>query len=282
MKLKTLSIILLSFAALFSCTSGKWSKPSVYADAYRLPEGYLPEISFDGEAYTIHDWYGVEGYDLEFRTYVVEDSTAITITNADSTGHGYYYVKTGLEDLPVAGVSTDIFEPNHTILSGFWGDRDKGRVWMYVYLYDSASKWVGGHLYTLYWGEGPEKPLWSTTGTCTLVGGLEPIQATLEAYSGNRYILRNWYGVDHYDLEFRDNGPEGIEMLDYYWKDEDGVVSVQCRHSKVANAGVPQAEPNGSLVGGPDGGCLRFEMGVYGWNDGPIDDPDHPEFLFEW
>ena len=129
----------------------------------------------------------------------------------------------------------------------------------------------------------PETPLWSVQGTCHLVGQVPDIETTLEAYSNRRFILRNWYGVEKYDLEFRLREEGGIEVLDYYWV-ENGCRYVQCRREEISTAVIPQDEacPNGSLTGDERSGTLRFTMTVQDGYDHPIPDPDHPEFIFEW
>ena len=62
-----------------------------YADAFCLAADVKPHISFDGDSlYTIHDWYGVKGYDVCFRVTSVNDSSVIDVVNADMARDGYY------------------------------------------------------------------------------------------------------------------------------------------------------------------------------------------------
>lgn len=264
--------------------SDYWWQTAAYVDAYRLAREEIPYLTCQGDTlYTIHNWYGVRGYDVQFVTEQVEDSTIIRVTNAERYAAGYYYVKTGLPDLPTATIYPGMFVETNTLCSGFYGHAKRGKVWAYTYLYNAQREWKGGHLYTLTWGERPEKPLWSVKGTCHLVGGVPDIETTLEAYSNNCYILRNWYGVEKYDLEFRLRDKGGIEVLDYYWV-ENGCRYVQCRRPDISTALIPQDEacPNGSLQGDAHSGTLRFKMTVVDGYDQPIPDPNHPEFLFEW
>ena len=261
-----------------------WWQTASCVDAYRLENKAMPYLTCEGDTlYTIHDWYGVKGYDVQFVTEQVEDSTIIRVTNAERYASGYYYVKTGLPDLPTATIYPAMFVETHTVCSGFHGNAVKGRVWAYTYLYNAQREWKGGHLYTLMWGQRPETPLWSVRGRCHLVGRVPDIETTLEAYSNNRYILRNWYGVEKYDLEFRIREDGGIDVLDYYWV-ENGCRYVQCRREDISTALIPQDEacPNGSLEGDAHSGTLRFKMKVVNGYDQPIPDPDHPEFVFEW
>ena len=264
--------------------AGDWWQTAAYVDGYRLANEAKPYLTCqDDTLYTIHNWYGVKGYDVQFVTEQYNDSTVIRVTNAERYASGYYYVKTGLPDLPTATIYPGPFVETNTICSGFYGNAAKGKVWAYVYLYNDERQWKGGHLYTLMWGMEPETPLWSVQGTCHLVGQVPDIETTLEAYSNRRFILRNWYGVEKYDLEFRLREEGGIEVLDYYWV-ENGCRYVQCRREEISTAVIPQDEacPNGSLTGDERSGTLRFKMTVQDGYDHPIPDPDHPEFIFEW
>lgn len=267
-----------------TATTAHWKQKASHVDAYRLEHGAEISISCqDDTLYTLHNWYGVEGYDVQFTTERVGDSTLIRVTNADDYRSGYYYVKTGLKELPVATIYPGLFAETNTLCSGFRGNRQRGKVWAYTYLYSPKQEWKGGHLYTLMWGEEPEKPLWSVRGTCHLVGNVPSIESTLEAYEGGRYILRDWYGVEKYDLEFRLRKDGGIEVLDYYWT-ENGCRYVQCRREDISCGVIPQTEksPNGSLRGDARSGSLRFRMTVHDNDDRPIADALHPEFVFEW
>lgn len=261
-----------------------WWQSAAYVDAYRIAHESVPYITCEGDSlYTIHDWYGVKGYDVQFVTEQVEDSTIIRVTNAERYASGYYYVKTGLPDLPTATIYPAMFVETHTLCSGFHGSKEQGRVWAYTYLYNEQREWKGGHLYTLMWGQKPEEPRWIAHGKCHLVGRVPDIETTIEAYSNQRYILRNWYGVEKYDLEFRIREDGGIEVLDYYWV-ENNCRYVQCRREDISTALIPQDEtcPNGSLQGDAHSGTLRFKMTVVDGYDQPVPDPDHPEFVFEW
>ncbi|MGM9760734.1 MAG: hypothetical protein ACI30I_11610 [Parabacteroides sp.] len=254
-----------------------------HVDAYRLGQEAVPSISqVNDSVYTIHDWYGIKGYDLHFVVTSYGDSTIIDLIDAGPISNGFYYVETGLAYLPIAGVSPGFFEPSKTILSGFHGNGHKGHVWSYVYLYTPEKKWQGGHLYKMMWGQEPEKPLWSVKGRCTLVGNVAGIETRLECYAGNRYILRDWYGAEKYDLEFQVRPDGGLDILDYYWE-ENGERFVQCRRTDIAFAKIPQTdEPNGAIEGDAQSGRLHFRMTAFEDDDKPCPDPEHPEYLFEW
>ena len=66
---------------------------------------------------------------------------------------GYYYVKTGLPDKPIATIYPGLFAGTNTICSGFRGNADGGTVWAYTYLYTPDRRWCGGHLYKLMMGD---------------------------------------------------------------------------------------------------------------------------------
>ena len=234
--------------------------------------------------YTIRHWYGISGHDVSFVLRTVTDSTLIEVVEADSVKGNYFYVSTGLPQLPTATIYPRPFVETNTLCSGFYGDRQKGRVWAYTYLYTPDGQWDGGHLYTFMWGEAPAKPIWSVQGHSTLVGNVPGLTSTLEAYADGRYILRDWYGVEKYDLEFRLRPDGGIELLDYYWTTETGERFVQCRREDIGYAAIPQLadQPNGGLEGDARSGRLHFRMTAHQNDDQPITDPAHPEFIFEW
>lgn len=262
-----------------------WSQPAVYTDAYRLSDTVTPHIECRHDSlFTIRNWYGVSGHDVSFVLRTVADSTLIEVIEADSVKGNYSYESTGLPDLPTATIYPRPFVETNTLCSGFYGNHEKGRVWAYTYLYTPEGQWNGGHLYTLMWGEEPAKPIWSVKGRSTLVGNVPGLTSTLEAYADGRYILRDWYGVEKYDLEFRLCPDGSIEILDYYWTTEEGERFVQCRREDIGFASIPQAEgiPNGGLEGDAHSGRLHFRMTAYQDDDHPINDPTHPEFIFEW
>ncbi len=288
MKTSTLITVIAAAVLAAACAGGKWETKDTYTDAFRLSDLARPSLRYEGDStYTIKDWYGVPGYDVKFRVTMIEDSTCFIVMDADSFVNNFYYVRTGLEDLPVAAVTPLVFVPNHTFCSGFWGDRKSGRVWSYVYLYGHDRKWKGGHYYNLYWGEAPEAPLWTVEGNSITPGDPAGQKTTLEAYSGNRYLIHNWYGMDHYDLEFRigDNG--GVEMLDGYAWVEDRVL-VQARRSDLGDPQIPQTdEPNGGIeIGWADGvpvhGRLHFKMSITDLEDNILEDvPQEYEFFWD-
>lgn len=283
--MKNILFVLLT-SLLVSCqkVTSDWSQEAAYVDAFALCGDVTPRISCSGDTlYTLHDWYGVEGYDVKFRLASVGDSTTIKVVGADDYQDGYYYVKTGLDAYPTASIYPGLFVETHTICSGFWGNRQKGKVWAYTYLYSPDKEWKGGHLYTLMWGQAPVPPSWSVRGRSTLPGGIPGIESTLDAFPDERYILRSWYGVEKYDLEFRLRADGGIDILDYYWE-ENGYRLVQCRRTDIADASIPQSPdvPNGGLEGDAQHGRLHFRMTALDLYDRPIPDEAHPEFIFEW
>ena len=126
-------------------TQAQEAKPA-YVDAYRLGTEAVPHIRQENDSvYVIQDWYGMKGYDLRFVVTSYGDSTIIDLPDAGPlSDHYFYYVETGLPDLPIAGVSPGYFEPSETILSGFHGNAERGHVWSYVYLYTADKVWKGG------------------------------------------------------------------------------------------------------------------------------------------
>lgn len=112
----------------------------------------------------------------------------------------------------------------------------------------------------------------------------EGVTPRIECRHDSLYTLRDWYGVEKYDLEFRLRPDGGIELLDYYWTTEEGECFVQCRREDIGYAAIPQRadQPNGGLEGNAQSGRLHFRMTAHQNDDQPIEDPAHPEFIFEW
>lgn len=288
--MKKISALLVFLAAAAGCSTKGWEHKDTYADAFKLSNKARPVLSFDGDSiYTIKNWYGVPGYDVQFVLDCMDDSTMIDIVGIDDYSNGFYYLETGLEDAPIAGISPGLFEPNHTLLSGFYGDEKAGRVWSYVYLYTRDRKWLGGHYYYLYWGEAPAEPAWTVEGVCTLPGDPEGRKGVLKAYADGHFSIPDWYGVEKYDLDFAVNPEGGITMLDYYAVEADGSVWVQARRQDLGDPLVPQASSNGGLElsenmidGAPAHGKLHFSMSITDLEENPIIDEGRPEFIFEW
>ncbi|MCQ2133706.1 MAG: peptidylprolyl isomerase [Bacteroidales bacterium] len=289
MNARTLFFATIISLLTIACATGPWEHRDTYADAFRLSPESRPVLRYEGDStYLIKDWYGVPGYDVRFRVTMIEDSTCFIVMDADSFANNFYWVKTGLEDLPIAAITPLVFVPNHTFCSGFWGDRNSGRVWSYVYLYGHDRKWKGGHYYNLYWGEAPEAPLWTVTGKSVTPGDPKGQWTTMDAFSGNRFRIHNWYGVDHYDLDFRIREDGGVEMLDGYAWEEDRVL-VQARRSDLGDPQIRQGEkPNGALTltcgeGGaaPVAGRLEFDMLITDLEDRIMEDVPG-QYVFEW
>lgn len=282
-------IITALLAAACCANGGKWEHSDTYVDAFRFSDETVPTISFDGDSvYTIKDWYGVPGYDIQFVLQTMDDSTMIDIIGVDDYRNGFYFVETGLPEAPVAGISPGLFEPNHTLLSGFYGDGKAGRVWSYVYLYDQNNKWIGGHYYILHWGEPPMAPIWTVEGESVLPGDPAGKHSTLAAFPDGHYTIYDWYGVEKYNLDFAVNEDGGIRMLDYY-AEENGGVFVQARRSDIGDPLIPQDRANGGLEldentsnGAPVHGRLHFSVIMYGVDEQPMADEQEQEFIFEW
>ncbi|MGM9803656.1 MAG: peptidylprolyl isomerase [Muribaculaceae bacterium] len=262
----------------------KWAKLATAVDAYNIQDNVIPHISCSHDTiYTLHDWYGLPGNDVSVKLTCINDSTTLQVVDAENYSHGYYYVKTGIDSLPKATIYPGMFVETNTICSGFCGDEHCGQLWAYTYLYTPQRQWAGGHLYKFYWGKAPEAPLWTAKGRSTLVGNVPAIDCVIEAYENNRYIIRNWYGVDKYDLEFRIDSNGSIDVIDYYWV-ENGARYVQCRREDIGFASIPHSgtEVNGGISGNSQAGRFHMKMTAHRNDDTAINDVLHSEYVFEW
>ena len=83
-------------------------------------------VAWTDGTYTLKDWYGTEGYDLDFT--VNEDGT-ITVTNV-TTSEGYDYVLADAEKMIC--IDTKYYE-GYGAYSSFTGDNNAGEVWFWSY-----------------------------------------------------------------------------------------------------------------------------------------------------
>jgi hypothetical protein len=83
-------------------------------------------VAWSNGSYTIKNWYGTEGYDLEF--YVNSDAT-ITVTNK-TTSEGYDYVAANADEWIC--IDTNYYE-GYGAYSSFSGTKLTGEIWFWSY-----------------------------------------------------------------------------------------------------------------------------------------------------
>jgi hypothetical protein len=139
-------------------------------------------VAYDDLSYVILDWYGVQGVDFEFT---VDNNNEIVIPS-EYRSDGYVGVKTGLSSFPDAWIYTS------SGYSTFEGNNKSGTV----------SFWNSSAYDSFTWSSETVRELWTAAGTyhSELLGSTW--SANLVAYSDGTYTLKNWYGVDGYDLSF--------------------------------------------------------------------------------
>ncbi len=168
-------------------------------------------IAYDDNSYTIKDWQGVKGYDLEFA---IEEDGSVTIANGkqdETSGTANTGVATGMD---YAGyetyyISIDSEKPTFT------GNEKRGELYLcgsfdldYFY-YD-----------TFWWGE--KAILWTADGTFTQGDTAATWTATLTAYTDGSYALKNWFGVEGYDFYFTPNADgtlNSVQRTTYRWNE---------------------------------------------------------------
>jgi outer membrane murein-binding lipoprotein Lpp/regulator of replication initiation timing len=103
----------------------KWSvKGTVDDGAGKTWEATL--LAWKDGSYTIKEWYGTEGYDLNFT---VNEGGTITVTNMTETD-GYYYVAASADK--TICIDTRSYE-GYGDYSKFEGNKDEGEVWFWSY-----------------------------------------------------------------------------------------------------------------------------------------------------
>ena len=159
-------------------------------------------VAWNDGTYTLKDWYGTAGYDLEF--YVNSDAT-ITVTNKTTTD-GYDYVQASADEW--ISIDTNYYE-GYGAYSEFSGNSSKGEVWFWSWktegYFDFVWPATGG-------GSQEEKTKsWSVTGTVDDGAG-NNWEATMVAWSDGSYTIKNWYNTAGYDIDFTVNSDATITV----------------------------------------------------------------------
>ncbi len=158
-------------------------------------------VAWNDGSYTIRNWYGTEGYNLDFT---VNENETITVTNL-TTSEGYDYVLADAEKWIC--IDTKYYEGYGTY-SNFSGDKDAGEIWFWSYetngYYDFTWPASGGD-------ESEKTESWSAAGTVDDGAG-NKWEATLVAWNDGSYTIRNWYGTEGYNLDFTVNENETITV----------------------------------------------------------------------
>lgn len=194
-----------------------WTRNGEAWDNNSQSLGKVTVNAYNDGSYVVTAWQGTEGYDLKFK---VNADSELEILNAYDQNGGYSYVMGGAsENDPIyyAGLYTSsnysaVFDPawenKVTTL-----DPEGGYLYAYCYAYDYNDKLVYSGYYYVTWG--PEYSITmhpsrnnynqnfqSQTSQIDLLKQ-EAFEATLKVYDGGLYIVKNWEGVEGYDLKFQ-------------------------------------------------------------------------------
>ena len=162
-------------------------------------------VAWSDGSYTLKDWYNVEGYDLEF--YINSDGS-ISVTNYYEDYYPSIWVISG-DDIDNGWVRLYTATYGSDYYSYFDGDQTEGNFYCYNYR-------TSGY-YEFTWpatdgGDEDEKTeSWKVQGTFEDGGGDIWIDEMI-AWSDGSYTIRNWYGIEGYDLEFvlNEDGTIGV------------------------------------------------------------------------
>ncbi len=159
-------------------------------------------VAWNDGTYTLKDWYGTAGYDLEF--YVNSDAT-ITVTNKTTTD-GYDYVLANADKWIC--IDTNYYE-GYGAYSSFSGNSSNGDVWFWSYetsgYYDFVWPSTGGG------DQGDKTESWSVKGTVN-DGANNTWEATMVAWSDGSYTIKDWYNTAGYDIDFTVNSDATITV----------------------------------------------------------------------
>jgi len=109
--------------------------------------------SYDDGHYTISDWYGIKGEDMSFT--VTEDSTMV-ITNAYAELNGEYFFVHINEKAQLGESAYAAIYPVKGY-SFFEGDKNSGRLYCFVFVYDKTKRLLNRCFYELTWGGMPRQ-----------------------------------------------------------------------------------------------------------------------------
>ncbi len=170
-------------------------------------ETYTADIvAYDDGSYTIESPYGAEGYSISFT--VPEGGTEISPLANNEGGYYAFWVSSDkyIYTYPGGGCSE------------FTGDKTKGEVWFYTYLYDKDGNMLGeGYDYFTWGNDQKEMTIDDLCGTYTA------------QYNGTDYFSSDWSqqtvdGSSEVTISKNDNGT--IKISNFYDWGEDFTASV--------------------------------------------------------
>ena len=191
----------------FSMThTESWTVTGVYTSSH-LGETFNPQlVAYDDNTYALKSWYGVEGYDFDFR---VDNGVVVPYGEYGMNDHGEYIIPTGRTDISEIYIAS-----TGNNVSTFTGNAESGEIKIVTCNYSNSAD-------TYVWVPA-RKEIWTADGKYFSHETNETYDATIVAYDDNSYTILGWYGVEGYDLRFK-TGADGLEILEYYGQYDNGL-----------------------------------------------------------
>lgn len=191
----------------FSMThTESWNVTGVYTSSH-LGETFTPElVAYDDNTYALKSWYGVDGYDFDFR---VDDGIVVPYGAYSVNDHGEYIIPTGRTDISEIYIAV-----SGKNVSTFSGNSEKGEITIVTCNYSNSAD-------TYVWVPA-RKELWTADGKYFSHETNQTYDATIVAYDDDSYTILGWYGVEGYDLRFK-VASDGLEILEYYGQYDNGL-----------------------------------------------------------
>lgn len=191
----------------FSMThTESWTVTGVYTSSH-LGETFNPQlVAYDDNTYALKSWYGVDGYDFDFR---VDNGVVVPYGDYSVNDHGEYVIPTGRTD--ISEIYIAVTGKN---VSTFSGNNEKGEIKIVTCNYSNSAD-------TYVWVPA-RKELWTVDGKYFSHETNQTYDATIVAYDDDSYAILGWYGVDGYDLRFKVVS-DGLEILEYYGQYDNGL-----------------------------------------------------------
>lgn len=139
---------IMALASLFA-PKAMWT---TQVDAFQCQEQehrmQLELTAYDDSTYTITNWYGEEGCDVSFK--VNTDSTIVITNEYAKRDNEFYFVRLSNDKHRGEPSYAAIYPGNH--YSFFEGDAEKGRLYMFAYIYDGERRQLTRGYYEVVWG----------------------------------------------------------------------------------------------------------------------------------
>lgn len=161
-----------------------WSSPAEAWNCNNSHSIQVELIAMDDGSYTLKDWAGKKGVDLQFT--VAADSTIQILNSYADKNNEYFFVKIN----PEAKHGEYAYAALYPIgdFSKFVGNKEKGSLYVFSFIYDEDKHYLNRGYYEVIWG-GQQRRTYDAEAVIERVKAAEHAKATLVADSLQRAVL---------------------------------------------------------------------------------------------